>query len=208
MDILEQLQQALVDLDDDKVTSLLQRCIDQYQVNEIIENGLAPGIRRVGDLFEEGEYFLPELMLGAEIMKESMETLQPLLVASEKSSKQTVIVIGTVKGDIHDIGKTLVGSLLTASGYNVHDLGNDTPTELFIEKIKETNAQFLCLSALLTTTMSVQKEIIEQVKVEGLDVRILVGGAPVNHKWAEAIGADGYASSAVEAVKLIDKMVN
>ena len=201
------MKQAMINIEEDTVNELLHRCIEKYEANEIIENGLALGIREVGLLFEEGEYFLPELMLGAEIMKSAMDTLEPFLTSSDINLKSTQVVIGTVEGDIHDIGKTLVGSMLTASGYRVHDLGSDTPVDSFIEKIKETSAQFLCLSALLTTTMGVQKEIIERVREERLNVKILVGGAPVNQKWADEIRADGYAGNAVEAVRLIDKMV-
>ena len=207
MDLIDELRQAMIDIDEEAVDELLPKCIERHDANDIIENGLALGIRKVGDLFEEGEYFLPELMLGAEIMKTAMNILEPILAKSNLTVKSTQVVIGTVQGDIHDIGKTLVGSMLTASGYTVHDLGSDTPVDNFIEKIKETSSQFLCLSALLTTTMGVQKEIIERVRKEGLNVKILVGGAPVNQKWADEIKADGYAGNAVQAVRLIDSMV-
>lgn len=208
MDLLLALKQAIVDIDEDAVIEILEECIEIHEPNEIIEKGLSPGIREVGALFEDGEYFLPELMLGAEIMTSAMSVLEPLLKSSNIITKNTQVVIGTVLGDIHDIGKTLVGSLLTASGYTVHDLGNDTPIETFIEKLKDTKAEFLCLSALLTTTMSMQKEIIDRVRDEKLNVKILVGGAPVNQKWADQINADGYAGNAVGAARLIDKMVN
>ncbi len=198
----------MIDIDEDTVDELLPRCIEKYAANDIIEKGLALGIREVGRLFEEGEYFLPELMLGAEIMKSSMNILDPILAESNISVNNTQVVIGTVQGDIHDIGKTLVSSMLTASGYTVHDLGSDTPADSFIDKLKETSSQFLCLSALLTTTMSGQREIIERVRKEGLNVKILVGGAPVNQRWADEIEADGYADNAVQAVRLIDSMVN
>ena len=207
MDLIDELRQAMIDIDEEAVDELLPKCIERHDANDIIENGLALGIRKVGDLFEEGEYFLPELMLGAEIMKTAMNILEPILAKSNLTVKSTQVVIGTVQGDIHDIGKTLVGSMLTASGYTVHDLGSDTPVDNFIEKIKETSSQFLCLSALLTTTMVVQKEIIERVRKEGLNVKILVGGAPVNQRWADEIKADGYAGNAVQAVRLIDSMV-
>lgn len=201
------MKQAMIDIDEDKVEELLMLCLDKYEPDVIIEKGLAPGIREVGKLFEMGDYFLPELMLGAEIMKTSMDVLDPLLVASNYSTKNAQVVIGTVQGDIHDIGKTLVGSMLTASGYTVHDLGSDIPVDKFINTIKETSSKFLCLSALLTTTMGIQREIIDKIRREGLDVKILVGGAPVNQKWADEIGADGYAGNAVDAVRLIDQMV-
>lgn len=207
MDLINELKQAMIDINEELVIEILHKCIESFEVDEIIEYGLAVGIREVGALFEEGEYFLPELMLGAEIMTSAMNILEPLLDASNRTTNIKV-VIGTVQGDIHDIGKTLVGSMLTASGYTVHDLGNDTPIDTFIKKLRETSAQFLCLSALLTTTMSMQKEIIDRVREEKLNVKILVGGAPVNQKWADEIKADGYAGNAVGAVRLIDKMVN
>lgn len=207
MELINKMKQAMIDIDEDKVEELLMLCLDKYEPDVIIEKGLAPGIREVGKLFEIGDYFLPELMLGAEIMKTSMDVLDPLLVASNSSTKNAQVVIGTVQGDIHDIGKTLVGSMLTASGYTVHDLGSDIPVDKFINTIKETSSKFLCLSALLTTTMGIQREIIDKIRREGLDVKILVGGAPVNQKWADEIGADGYAGNAVDAVRLIDQMV-
>lgn len=207
MELINKMKQAMIDIDEDKVEELLMLCLDKYEPDVIIEKGLAPGIREVGKLFEMGDYFLPELMLGAEIMKTSMDVLDPLLVASNYSTKNAQVVIGTVQGDIHDIGKTLVGSMLTASGYTVHDLGSDIPVDKFINTIKETSSKFLCLSALLTTTMGIQREIIDKIRREGLDVKILVGGAPVNQKWADEIGADGYAGNAVDAVRLIDQMV-
>ena len=207
MELINKIKQALIEIDEDKVRELLPLCIDKFDPDLIIEKGLTPGIREVGRLFEVGDFFLPELMIGAEIMKSSMDVIEPLLQSANKSNKNAHVVIGTVQGDIHDIGKTLVGSMLTASGYTVHDLGSDVPVDTFIEKIKETTSGFLCLSALLTTTMGIQRDIIDKIRREGLDVKILVGGAPVNQKWADEIRADGYASNAVDAVKLIDQMV-
>jgi corrinoid protein of di/trimethylamine methyltransferase len=207
MELINKMKQAMIDIDEDKVAELLLLCLDKYDPDEIIEKGLGPGIREIGNLFESGDYFLPELMVGAEIMKSAMGVLEPLLSSTNMSIKNAQIVIGTVQGDIHDIGKTLVGSMLTASGYTVHDLGSDVPTDVFINKIKDTSSKFLCLSALLTTTMGIQRDIIDKIRKEGLDVKILVGGAPVNQKWADEIRADGYAANAVDAVRLIDQMV-
>lgn len=207
MELINKMKQAMIDIDEDKVADLLLLCLDKYDPDEIIEKGLGPGIREIGNLFESGDYFLPELMVGAEIMKSAMGVLEPLLSSTNMSIKNAQIVIGTVQGDIHDIGKTLVGSMLTASGYTVHDLGSDVPTDVFINKIKDTSSKFLCLSALLTTTMGIQRDIIDKIRKEGLDVKILVGGAPVNQKWADEIRADGYAANAVDAVRLIDQMV-
>ncbi len=150
-------------------------------------------------------------MIAAEIFKENIDELKPLLI--NKRIKNKIIgkvLIGTVKGDLHDLGKNLVAMMLSINGFEVIDLGKDVPTELFIEKIKEHNPDIICLSALMSTTMLEQKNIIKEIEASGLrnKVKVIVGGAPVTKEWAEEIGADGYAENAIEAVKIIKELLN
>jgi trimethylamine corrinoid protein len=172
---------------------------------EVIEKGYVPGLQKVGQLWEEGEYFLPELISSAEAMKAAMAVLEPELQRSRLQARTGGrVVIGTVEGDIHDIGKNLVASMLQAGGFEVFDLGADVKLERFLEQAESLGADFICLSALLTTTMTNQKRLVEMLKTRNLRAkyRVLVGGAPATQKWADEIGADGYAENAVAAVKL------
>jgi corrinoid protein of di/trimethylamine methyltransferase len=178
---------------------------------DVIENGFSQGIRKAGELWEKGEYFLPELAFSAEAMKAAMEVLQPALLAGDEQSKSRgKVVIGTIQGDIHDIGKTLVATMLAANGYNVLDLGADVAYAKFVEEASKHDAQLVCMSALLTTTMAGQGQVIEQLKENGLrdKVKVLVGGAPTNSSWAEEIGADGYAENAIAAVQKADSLLS
>jgi corrinoid protein of di/trimethylamine methyltransferase len=175
----------------------------------VVEEGFAAGIREVGRLWEEGEYFLPELVAGAEAMKAAMAVVQPALAASRKGGEpRGRVVIGTIHGDLHDIGKTLVGTLLSAHGYEVHDLGADVPIEKFVARAREVRADLIAASALLTTTMLGQRELVRAVQAAGFDrpVRVLVGGAPATPAWAAEIGA-GYADSALSAVAAADRLM-
>ena len=172
---------------------------------EVIDKGYVPGIHEVGELWERGDYFLPELISSAEAMKSAMAVLEPELERSRLHARTGgKVVIGTVEGDIHDIGKNLVSAMLQAGGFEVFDLGADVKLERFVEKAESVGADFICLSALLTTTMINQKRFIALLKERNLRDRfkVLVGGAPASHKWAEEVGADGYAENAVAAVKL------
>jgi trimethylamine corrinoid protein len=172
---------------------------------EVIERGYVPGLQRVGELWEQGEYFLPELITSAEAMKSAMAVLEPELNRKHLGARMAgKVVIGTVEGDIHDIGKNLVASMLQAGGFEVFDLGTDVKLERFIEKAEAVGAGLICLSALLTTTMTNQKRLIGLLRDRGLRDKyiVLVGGAPASRKWADEIGADGYAENAVAAVKL------
>jgi trimethylamine corrinoid protein len=172
---------------------------------EVIEKGYVPGLQEVGDLWEQGEYFLPELISSAGAMKAAMAVLEPELKRSHLQARTGgKVVIGTVEGDIHDIGKNLVASMLQAGGFEVFDLGADVKLDRFVEQAEAVGADFICLSALLTTTMINQKRLVALLKERGLRNKytVLVGGAPASQKWAEEVGADGYAENAVAAVKL------
>lgn len=177
---------------------------------ECIEDGFVAGINEVGALYEEGEMFLPELVAAAEVMKEALAVLEPELLKSQKSRDILgKVIIGSVAHDIHDIGKDIVASMLTASGFEVYNLGIDIPNETFVAKVKELKPDILGMSALLTTTMPEQKNVIEMLKAEGLrdSVKVMVGGAPVNREWSDSISADGFAENAVEAVKVAKTLV-
>lgn len=176
---------------------------------ESITGGFSPGIAKVGDLWEEGEYFLPELVAGAEAMKAGMEVLKKALKGDQKGTSSGKIVIGTVSGDIHDIGKSLVGAILSANGFEVFDLGTDVSPEAFVKTAKETQAQVIGMSALLTTTMSAQKNVIELLQKEGIrgKVKVIVGGAPITKEWAQSIGADDAPADAFEAVSSVKKLL-
>ena len=162
-----------------------------------------PAMTEIGRLFENGEKFIPEMMIAARAMQAAVNILKPLLVDAEVDSVGT-IVIGTVAGDLHDIGKNLVGMMLEGAGFQIIDLGTDVPPETFVAAVQENNPELVGMSALLTTTMREQQTIINALKEEGLrdQVKVMVGGAPVTQSWAEQIGADGYAEDATGAVEV------
>jgi len=210
-ELLARMEKAIIEGNKEECETLAREALEKkMDLNGVIEKGYVPGIQKVGDLWEKGEYFLPELITGAECMKAAMLILQPEM---EKSQIQTQskgkVVIGTIQGDIHDIGKNLVASMLSANGFEVYDLGADVQLEKFVEKAEEEGADFICLSALLTTTMLGQKKVVEIIKEKNLSdrIKVLVGGAPVNQKWADDIGADGYGENAMVAVKVAQKII-
>ena len=176
---------------------------------QLVEGGFSAGIKKAGELWEAGEYFLPELAFSAEAMKAAMDVLQPaLLKSSQAGETKGKVIIGTIQGDIHDIGKTLVATMLAANGYIVIDLGADVSYDRFIEEASKQEPKFLCMSALLTTTMPGQGEVIKRLKQEGIrkNIRVIIGGAPTNELWAKEIGADGFADNAVSAVQMVDSL--
>jgi len=203
-DIFNQMAQSIIAGDKQTAESLAQYAVDnKLDLIDVIEKGFIPGIQKVGDLWEQGEYFLPELITSSDCMKSVMSILQPEMEKAHIQKKSLgKIVIGTVQGDIHDIGKNLVSSMFSANGFDVIDLGGDVQLEQFINTALVTNADFICMSALLTTTMLGQKQVIEMLKEKDLRDRfkVMVGGSPVTQKWADEIGADGYAENAMTAV--------
>ncbi len=210
-EILARMGKAIIEGNREQAQALAKEAIQKkMDLNQVINKGYVPGIQKAGELWEKGEYFLPELITSAECMKAAMEILQPELEKAKIATKsQGKVVIGTVEGDIHDIGKNLVASMLSANGFEVVDLGADVKLEKFVEKAMEEKADFICLSALLTTTMLGQKRVIEILKEKNLSNRfkVMVGGAPVSQKWAEDIGADGYAENAMAAVKAAKRLI-
>jgi len=205
---LKKLYDAVINGDAKTAVAITKEAIDEkIDPVELISGTMIPAMDQVGKLYEQEEYFVPELLLSARAMKGSMELLRPLLF--ERGAKPAgTVAIGTVKGDLHDIGKNLVASLLEGGGFEVIDLGADVPPEKFIETIRDKGVQVVCLSALLTVTMPSMKTTIEALKQAGLrdKVKVIIGGAPVTQQFADDIGADGYGESASNAVALARKM--
>ena len=210
-ELYKEMAQSIIDGDSDKSVELAQKSIElQMHPLDAITKGFVVGVNYIGDLFGKGEAFLPELVMAGEAMKAAVATLEPelLKLGSERETMGRV-VLATVEGDIHEIGKTLVGTMLSASGFEVTDLGVDQPAEKIIGKALEIDAQIIGMSALLTTTMVRQREVIEELDKEGLRprIKVLVGGAPITREWAEKIKADGTSEDAVGAVQLAKKLV-
>ncbi len=210
--LFEKMKNAVIEGNKQQAESLAQNAVEnKINLNEVIEKGYTPGIQKAGDLWESGEYFLPELISSAECMTSAMKILEPELIKAGVSAKTLgKVVIGTIEGDIHDIGKNLVASMLAANGFEITDLGANVKLEKFISKAEEINADFICLSSLLTTTMVGQKKIIIMLKDKKLfgHIKVMVGGAPVNSQWARDIGADGYAENAMTAVSAAKKLLS
>jgi corrinoid protein of di/trimethylamine methyltransferase len=209
-DYLKQCSASVLEGDKARAAGLAATAVKEgYALLEVIDRGFSEGIRKAGDLWESGDYFLPELAFSAEAMKAAMDILQPALLESQsEASSRGTVIIGTVQGDIHDIGKTLVATMLSSNGYRVHDLGADVAHASFVEEASRNAPCFLCMSALLTTTMVGQRRVIELLGEHGLRdrIKVIVGGAPTNADWAREIGAEGFAHNAIEAVRVIDSL--
>lgn len=202
------LSESLMALDGDRVKRLVEEGIAAKTNAVDIIDGLVAGLRIMGEKFEQGEIFIPHLMVAAEITAQMTDFLKPHLGQTGSGEKKRKVVICTVEGDVHELGKNLVATMLSVSNYDVVDLGRDVPNAKVVEAVLEHEPNFLYLSALMTTTMIRQQEIIETLK--GLKVRdrvkIVVGGAPISQQWCDKIGADGYGMDAVEAVHVADRM--
>ena len=205
-ELFEKMAQCVIDGDDELAASLAKEGLAMgLDPLECITEGYVPGVNTVGEDFAAGIAFLPELVMAGEAMKAAVSILEPEMVkrgsAREMYGK---VVLATVEGDIHEIGKTLVATLLSSSGFEIFDLGVDVSTARIIEKVKEVDANIVALSALLTTTMVKQEEVIKTLEVEGLrdKVKVMVGGAPITREWVQKIGADGYSEDAIGAVKV------
>ena len=175
--------------------------------SDILNQTLLPAINEVGDLFEKGKYFLPQLIASAETMKLAIEYLEPLLTAGTDAADMPTVVIATVAGDIHDIGKNLVALMLKNYGFHVIDLGKDVPKEEIIAAAKEHNAKIIALSALMTTTMQEMKHVITYARKQGVTAKVIIGGAVITQDYADEIGADGYSKDAAEAVKTAQRLL-
>jgi 5-methyltetrahydrofolate--homocysteine methyltransferase len=204
---IEDIFQSILQLKRGEIADLVQAEIDaKTDVGVILEQGLINAMGEVGDQFSDGQLFVPEMLRAAETMKIGLEVLRPLLVEADINPRGTVIV-GTVKGDLHDIGKNLVAMMLEGAGFTVVDLGVDVEPKAFLDAAGENQAELVAMSALLTTTMPVMADCIGQFKEANMGARILVGGAPVNQDFAIKISADGYSSDAPGAVELAKNLV-
>lgn len=210
-ELFGKMAQAVIDGEKEDAEALAKEALAQgVDPLEAINKGYTAGMDVVGELFSSGEYFLPDLILGGEAMKAALAVLEPALKASGQARKVLGnVVLGTVKGDIHEIGKALVGTMLAANGFEVYDLGIDIASEVFVEKAKEYKADIVALSALLTTTMLYQREVIELLAEAGLrgQVKVMVGGSPVTPEWAADIGAEGFAEDAASSVAVAKRLM-
>lgn len=210
-DTLSAMRQSIIDGAPDTASGLAHQALTAgIAPIDAINNGYVPGMHDVGEQFARGQMFLPDMMASAEAMRAAMAVLDPeLKKLGTERPRAGVVVLGTTKGDIHEIGKILVGTMLTAHGFQVHDLGVDVAGEKFAAKVREVKADIVGVSALLTTTMRNQKTVVEALEKEGLRsrVKVMVGGAPVTRRWAEEIGADGYAKDAMSAVALAQELM-
>lgn len=208
--ILKEAKQTIIDQKKDRAVELAEKVIaDGLDPMELMTTGFIPGINEVGDLFGRGLLFLPELVQSADVMKTVTDVINAALPSQEAAKKKGSLVIATVKGDVHDIGKCIVVSLLQANGYTVHDLGRDVDTDRIIEEAVNVKADIIGTSALLTTTMTRQKEIEEGLKSAGLrdKIKTIIGGAPVTARWAAKIGSDAYAEDAQDAVVKVKELL-
>ena len=210
-ELFQKMSQSILDGDADVAVALAKQAIEAgIDPLDAITNGFVLGVNQVGENFACGQAFLPELVMAGEAMKAAVATLEPEM-QKRGTTRQVFgkVVLATVEGDIHEIGKTLVGTMLSASGFQVYDLGVDVPSAKIIEKVKEVDADLVGLSALLTTTMVKQKEVIDELDKLGLrkKVKVMVGGAPVTRDWVQKIEADGYSEDAIGAVGLAKQLV-
>ena len=210
-DLFQKMAQSIIDGDSDVSVALAtQAIVAGLDPLEAITQGFVMGVNQVGEAFAKGDAFLPELVMAGEAMKAAVSTLEPEM--QKRGMTRTMlgkVVLATVEGDIHEIGKSLVGTMLSASGFQVYDMGVDVPTAKIIAKAKEVDADIVGLSALLTTTMVKQREVIEEMDKQGLrrTMKVMVGGAPVTRDWVQKIEADGYSEDAIGAVAIAKQLV-
>lgn len=207
-ELFVQLSDAVVEMDEARTVELAKEVVNKnYDTYQAIEKGLADGMDRAGKLFEEEEYFIPELLMCSDAMYAGLDVLKPHLKVDRQAEKLKA-VIGVVEGDTHDIGKNLVKIMMETSGFEVIDLGRDIPPRDFVDKAKEVNARVIALSTLMTTTMDGMAEVIRLLKVENIREKfiVMVGGGPISQSFADRIGADGYAKDAAEAARLAQRL--
>ncbi|MCE5209809.1 MAG: corrinoid protein [Chloroflexi bacterium] len=207
--ILKEIYDGIIDADQELVKEKVGAALSQgLDADTILNQGMVSAMTEVGRLFEEGEYFVPEMLICARAMQAGLSVLKPAMIAANLKSVGKVVA-GTVKGDLHDIGKNLVCMMLEGAAFEIYDLGSDVSPQAFADKVKEVDADFVVMSALLTTTMPNMKATIEVLKEAGLrdKVKVLVGGAPLTTRYCEDIGADGYAADASRAVTLAKSLI-
>lgn len=210
MDLFKEMAKAVIDGDEERTAVLAKEALARgVNPTEAIEKGFAEGMKEVGRLFETLEIYLPQVIISAEAMTAGVEVFRQHLLGQKEDVLQKTVLLGTIQGDVHDIGKNIVKIMLESNGFKVVDLGRDVPVLDFIEKVKELHPDLLGVSALMTTTMVHMPKLIEALGESGLraTVKIMLGGAPVLPEWAKKIGADGYGASAMEAVRVARKLV-
>ena len=208
-EIYAKMRNSIQEYDEDAAAAAAKEAVEaSLDPVEAVEKGFGVAIRELGDAFDRMEIFLPQLVMAADAMKAGVTVLEEAMeVSGGTLEKKGAVVLGTVEGDIHDIGKTVVGAMLQANGYDVHDLGVDVPSTRFIQAAEELGANIIALSALLSTTMLYQRDVMELLRNKGLQGKyfVIIGGAPVTQEWADEIGADAYALHAVEAVSVLNE---
>lgn len=210
-ELLKRLSDGVVDMEEDDVIAACQEYVEAgYPAFDGIMEGLVDGMNRASQLYEEEEYYVTDVLLCSDAMYEGLNILRPHLPADETGKEKIKGVIGVVEGDTHDIGKNLVKIMLETAGFEMVDLGRDVPLQSFVDNTREANASFVCLATLMTTTMGGMGTVIELLKEAGLreNVKVIIGGGPISQKFADVIGADGYAPNAVAAVKLIKDLLD
>lgn len=210
-ELLKRLSDGVVEMEEEDVIEAANEYVEAgYPAFEGIMEGLVDGMNRASQLYEEEEYFVTDVLLCSDAMYEGLAILRPHLPADEAERAKPKGVIGVVEGDTHDIGKNLVKIMLETAGFDMIDLGRDVPLQSFVNKAKEVNASFVCMSTLMTTTMGGMKTVIELLKEAGIreNVKVLIGGGPISQKYSDIIGADGYSTNAVGAVKLAKRLLN
>jgi corrinoid protein of di/trimethylamine methyltransferase len=211
-ELIKTLSDAVVDMDEDKAKEAAQRVLDEgLNAYDAVMNGLAAGMEIVGDLYDRHEYFVPELLLCADALYAGLDILKPHIKPEDVGeTAKGQVVIGTIQGDVHDIGKNIIKMMFEVAGFTVHDLGRDVPLEKFVEEQIRTDSEIVALSAMMTTTMMGMKKVVEIIKAKNPNVAIMLGGAPVTKDVTELFGADGYADSAgnavQEAIKIISRL--
>ena len=205
--VLQKVYECVLKGNKTKIVDQVHEALKEHEAQQILNEALLPAINEVGDLFDKGIYFLPQLIASAEAMKTAIEDIQPLLLAASDGKPKATIVIATVEGDIHDIGKNLVALMLKNYGFRVIDLGKDVPKEVIIETAKKEHADIIALSALMTTTMQQMKHVIEYAKEQGVTAKVLIGDAVITQEYADEIGADGSSKDAAEAVKVAEQVL-
>lgn len=208
-DLIKALSDSIVDMEEEKTVELSNQCIDNgISAYDAIDEGLAEGMNRAGALYEEGEYYIPELLMCSDAMYAGLDMLKPHLEKSQVDRKHK-IVIGVIEGDTHDIGKNLVKIMMETEGFEVIDLGRDVPPRDFVDKAKEVGADIIALSTLMTTTMEGMAEVVRLLKEEGLKdkVKVMIGGGPISQSFADKIGADAYTTDASKAAKYAKSIV-
>ncbi len=208
-ELLKELNEGVVEFDEERVKTAAQRVLDEgLNAYDAVMNGLAAGMEKVGELYDQQEYFVPELLMCADALYVGLDILKPHIRPEDiGTSARGQVVIGTVQGDVHDIGKNIIKMMFEVAGFTVHDLGRDVPLEKFVEEQLKTDSEIVALSAMMTTTMMGMKKVIQMIKDKNPNVQIMLGGAPVTSDVASLFGADGYAESAGNAVQEAVKMI-